>query len=70
MKSYWPEMWAIYDRTADRTALTEAVGAYRKARQAWADVAELAKKIYASDIAYGLNPQMIGHWVVATRTRP
>ncbi len=56
-------LWAIYERTSDRTALTEAVGAYRQARQTWANMAELAKKIYTSDITYGPNPAMLGHWI-------
>jgi len=55
-------LWALYERTSDRTALSEAVSAYRKARQAWAGMAETANKIYASNITYGPNPQMIGHW--------
>ncbi|MGH7247206.1 MAG: hypothetical protein ACREH9_03790, partial [Pseudomonadota bacterium] len=56
-------LWSLYERTSGRTALTEAVKAYRTARDAWAGMAELAKPIYASNITYGPNPQMIGHWM-------
>ncbi len=55
-------LWSLYERTGDRTALTEAVKAYRTAREAWASMAEMAKTVYASDITYGLNANMRGHW--------
>ncbi len=56
-------LWSLYERTGDRAALTEAVKAYRTARQAWASMAEKAKTVYASDITYGLNANMRGHWL-------
>ncbi|MEO7144410.1 MAG: hypothetical protein ABI165_13005, partial [Bryobacteraceae bacterium] len=56
-------LWSLYERTSDRTALTEAVKAYRQARDAWAGMAALAQPVYASNITYGPNPQMIGHWM-------
>jgi hypothetical protein len=55
-------LWTIYERTSDRTALAEAVKAYRNGRQAWEGIAEASKPVYASDITYGPNAQMIGHW--------
>jgi hypothetical protein len=55
-------LWSIYQRTGDRNALTEAVKAYRTARQAWVDMATMAKAVYAPDITYGLNANMRGHW--------
>jgi hypothetical protein len=55
-------LWSLYERTGDRTALTEAVKAYRTARQAWASMAEMAKTVYLPDITYGLNANMRGHW--------
>jgi hypothetical protein len=42
--------------------LTEAVKAYRTARDAWAAMAEQAKAIYRADITYGPTPNMRGHW--------
>jgi hypothetical protein len=55
-------LWSLYERTGDRTALTEAVKAYRIARQAWASMAEMAKTIYVSDVTYGPNANLRGHW--------
>jgi hypothetical protein len=53
----------LYERTGDRAALTEAVKAYRTARQAWAAMAEQAKTVYVSDITYGPNANLRGHWI-------
>ena len=55
-------LWSLYTRTGDRTALTEAVKAYRTARDAWATMAEQAKTVYVSDITYGPNANLRGHW--------
>jgi hypothetical protein len=55
-------LWSIYQRTGDRTAVTEALKAYKTARQAWAEMATMAKTVYAPDITYGLNANMRGHW--------
>jgi hypothetical protein len=56
-------LWSLYERSADGTALSEAVKAYRAARQAWATMAEQAKDIYVADITYGPNANMRGHWI-------
>lgn len=55
-------LWSIHERTGNRTALVEAVNAYRAARDAWAAMAQEAKTVYASDITYGPNANMRGHW--------
>jgi hypothetical protein len=55
-------LWSLYQRTGDRTALTEAVKAYRTARAAWVSLADTAKTVYAADITYGKNANMRGHW--------
>ncbi len=55
-------LWSLYERTGDRAALTEAAKAYRTARQTWASMAEMAKTIYASDVTYGPNANLRGHW--------
>ena len=55
-------LWSLYQRTGDRDALTEAVKAYRTARDAWAAMAEQSKAIYRADITYGPIPNMRGHW--------
>jgi len=56
-------LWSLYQSTGDKTALTEALKAYRTARQAWASMAEGAKSVYAADITYGKNASMRGHWL-------
>jgi hypothetical protein len=56
-------LWRIYSKSGDRTALTEAIDAYKKARKAWADMAEGAKAIYVLDISFGNNPNIRGHWI-------
>lgn len=56
-------LWRIYSKSGDSGALTEAIYAYKKARKAWADMAEGAKAIYVSDISFGDNPNIRGHWV-------
>jgi hypothetical protein len=56
-------LWSLYQTTGDRTALAEAMKAYRVARQAWVSLAEVAKPVYAADITYGLNANMRGHWM-------
>ena len=55
-------LWSLYKRSGDRTALTEALKAYRTARDTWAAMAEQARTVYASDITYGMNAPMHGHW--------
>jgi len=56
-------LWSLYESTGDRAALTEAVKAYRTARQAWVAMAEMAKTIYVPDITYGPNANLRGHWM-------
>ena len=55
-------LWHLYQTTGDRTALTEAAKAYRKARDAWAAMSQEARAVYASDITYGKNANMRGNW--------
>lgn len=53
---------AIYARTASKSALEEALTAYRKARDAWADLAKIAKTIYVADLTYGPEYFQRGNW--------
>ena len=55
-------LWSIFERTGDRTALAEAVKAYRVAREAWASMSQMAQKIYVADVTYGPNANLRGHW--------
>jgi hypothetical protein len=56
-------LWAIYERSGDKTALDEALKAYRSAREAWATMANGAKEVYMADITYGTAPHLRGHWL-------
>ena len=56
-------LYAIYEQSGDRTALEEALKAYRKARGFWAKLAETAKDVYQSDVTVGERPGLRGHWL-------
>lgn len=56
-------LFAIYRATGDQAALEQALTAYRKARDAWAAMANQAKGIYMNDITYGGPKNMRGHWL-------
>jgi hypothetical protein len=56
-------LYAIHERSGDRTALEEALKAYRGARTTWAELAERAKDIYVADITIGERPSLRGHWL-------
>ncbi|HEV3215265.1 MAG TPA: hypothetical protein VGZ27_06055 [Vicinamibacterales bacterium] len=56
-------LWSVFQRSGDKSALSEAVNAYRAARDAWRAMAEQAKAVYASDITYGPNATLRGHWL-------
>ena len=48
--------------SGDASALHEALLAYRRARAAWAEVAEAARGVYRHDVTYGPEPFLRGHW--------
>ena len=56
-------LYAIHEKTGDRTALEEAVKHYRIARAAWAGLAERAKGVYVVDLTVGELPWLRGHWL-------
>ena len=56
-------LYRIYEKTGDRTALQECVNQYRKARAAWAELANRAKGVYMPDITVGERAQLRGHWL-------
>jgi hypothetical protein len=56
-------LYRIYEKTGDRSALEASLAQYRKARAAWASLAERAKGVYVSDITVGEHPQLRGHWL-------
>lgn len=56
-------LFAIHERSGDRAALEEALKAYRQARAAWAELAIRAKDVYVSDVSYGPERHLRGHWL-------
>ena len=55
-------LYGIYTRTSDPAALEEAVKAYKKARDAWKAIAEVANKVYRPDLTFGYAPHLRGSW--------
>jgi hypothetical protein len=56
-------LWALYDGTGEPAALKEALKAYRAARAAWAELANRAGGVYASDVTFGWDKHLRGHWL-------
>jgi hypothetical protein len=54
--------WAVYVRTKDQGALEKAAGEYKKARGAWAAMAERGARVYRADVTYGWEGQLRGNW--------
>jgi hypothetical protein len=55
-------LYAIYQQTGDVDVGRHALEQYRKARQAWAAMADRARGVYAADVSYGDVPMRRGHW--------
>ena len=55
-------LWEIYQRTGNPKAGTLALAQYKKAREAWAKMAERAAKVYVADVSYGDVPMRRGNW--------
>jgi hypothetical protein len=55
-------LYALYERTEDRRFLQRAVEAYRQARQTWSQLAHDAAGVYVSDITFGPDAHLRGHW--------
>jgi hypothetical protein len=55
-------LFAVYEKSNDRSALAASVEMYRKARSHWAQVIEASKGVYMSDITVGEEPQQRGNW--------
>ncbi len=54
--------YSIYEQTGDSAAAAQSLAAYRKGRDAWANMAARADKIYIADISYGDIPIRRGNW--------
>jgi hypothetical protein len=55
-------LYSIYEQTGDPTAAAQSLAAYRKGRDAWANMAERANRTYSTDISYGDIAVRRGHW--------
>lgn len=56
-------LYGIYTKSNDTKALELSLDLYRKARNFWAGLAEVAKNIYKPDITVGENDVIRGHWL-------
>jgi hypothetical protein len=56
-------LFEIYRQTGDGAAREQAIAAYRRARNAWATMAERAQRVYKPDITFGETPVRRGHWI-------
>jgi hypothetical protein len=56
-------LYGIFEQSNDRQALELSLELYRKAREYWAGIAELASKVYKPDITIGENDVIRGHWL-------
>jgi hypothetical protein len=54
--------YSICEQIGDPAAAAQSLAAYRKGRDAWANMAERAGKIYRTDISYGDIPIRRGNW--------
>jgi hypothetical protein len=56
-------LYGLFERSGDLAALAESIRAYRRARDAWAELAGVARGVYQSDVTVGELPQLRGHWL-------
>ena len=54
--------YSIHEQTGDSAAAVQSLAAYRKGREAWANMGARADKIYIADISYGDIPIRRGNW--------
>jgi hypothetical protein len=55
-------LFHIYQATNEQAALDAAIAQYEKARGAYAGIAEAARNIYTSDVTFGEQTYLRGHW--------
>src|SRR5262249_53385543 len=55
-------LYGMFDQTADRAALEEALKQYPRARDIWVQIVEGPKDVYVPDITVGEHPWLRGHW--------
>jgi hypothetical protein len=55
-------LYSIYEHTHDPAVSAASLAAFRKAREAWAQMADRAKAVYTMDVSYGSISMRRGHW--------
>ena len=55
-------LYAIHERTGDRRALDEALGGYRRARDAWAVLVDASRGVYQGDLSVSDKLSERGQW--------
>ncbi len=56
-------LYRLFEKTGHYMVLESCLDQYRKARTAWANLGNVAKDIYMSDVTVGEQPQQRGHWL-------
>jgi len=56
-------LFHIYQVTQERAPLEASIAHYKKARVAWAALANAGKGVYMADITVGPDPQLRGQWL-------
>jgi hypothetical protein len=56
-------LYAIFEQSAERKALEEALKMYKQARNYWSALANIAKDIYLPDVTLGERTFLRGHWL-------
>jgi hypothetical protein len=56
-------LYAIYERSRDLGALQAALKGCRAARAAWTELADVAKRVYVTDVTFGNDEHLRGHWL-------
>jgi hypothetical protein len=56
-------LYGLFEQSGEPSALIEAIKSYRRARDAWADLANAARDVYKSDVTAGELRHLRGHWL-------
>lgn len=56
-------LYEVFQHSNDTNVADAAIDHYQKARDAWATMAERAKKVYRANVSYGSIPKRSGHWI-------
>jgi hypothetical protein len=56
-------LFHLFEITQERAALEASIEQYKKARAAWARLADVSNGVYMTDITVGEQPYLRGHWM-------